>query len=301
MMSWNEMFLPIGIVMKNMMYRIRNLALFGLACAIAPFALGKNTMLNISYLNTQAQKVLNYDPEVELINGVEGSREVTITCHGCGGNKEIGHYVASQLDTPVLTFNFPDHDMDENFDVFASSFGTIQEYLPVIFLLDACVKSGISKLSLYGFSAGGGAIINALAILNNPKYEQNLARIGVNKDDVHAIIKALAVGLIILDAPLKSITEILSIRPHDHMIQVLAERYPANGFEPIEVIDQLAGLKLNVIIYFEYHDEILSNRDDQLFYQKLKAVNQAGTTQLIMGSDGGHNGFHAALWEAVKI
>lgn len=282
------------------MQKIINI-LFGLVCAIAPVALGKNTMLNISHLSAQAQEVLNYDPEIELIHDEKSFQEITITCHGCGGNKDIGHYVASQLDTPILTFNFPDHDMDENFDVYTSSFGTVREYLPLIFLLNACRKSSISTINFYGFSAGGGAIINTLAILNNPKYEQDLVRIGVSEKDVQAIIAAISSGLIILDAPLKSITEILSIRPNDHMIQVLAERYPANGFEPIEVIEQLAGMKLNVLIYFEQSDEILSNRDDQLFYQKLKAVNKDGVTQLITGRDGGHNGFHAALWAAVKL
>lgn len=257
--------------------------------------LGKPFMLNIPHLNREAQKVLGYNPDIELINGTENLDQITITCHGYGANKDIGFMVAPELNATVLTFNFPDHDLIDTIH-----FGTIHEYLPILFLLKACVVSGIKKINLYGFSAGGGAIINTLAILNSQKYTQDLIRIGVNREDVQEIVHVVCAGMTILDVPLKSVEEVLSIRPRDPVIKILAQRFKANGFEPIEVIDQLAGLKLNLLIYFEHHDQILSNRDDQLFYQKLKSVNKDGSTQLIMGSDGGHNGFHQKLWAAVK-
>lgn len=261
---------------------------------------GESLMIDVSQLNMHAQKMLGYDPAIEFINAIENMSEITITCHGYGANKEIGYMVASHSYTPILTFNFPDHDIDDNFDIYASSFGTIREYLPLIFMLKACADNGMSKVNLYGYSAGGGAIINALAILNNPKYKETLASIGIDDPDKVALFQALSNGLIILDTPLKSVTEILSIRPNDESIQVLAVRFSANGFEAIDVVDQLAGLRLNIIVYFEIPDEILSNRDDELYFQKLKAVNKSGTTQLVLGYQDGHFGPHEPLWEAVK-
>lgn len=264
-------------------------------------AFGESQMIDVSQLNVQAQKVLNYDPGIELLNASEVSAEITITCHGYGANKDIGYMVAERLDTPILTFNFPDHDIDDDFDIHTSSFGTIREYLPVVFMLKACVENGVSRINLYGYSAGGGAIINALAILNNPKYHESLVAIGVGDHDRVAIAQAVSNGLIILDTPLKSVTEILSIRPSEEAMQILAVRFSANGFEAIDVINQLAGLKLNVIVYFEVPDEILSNRDDELYFQKLKEVNKAGITQLVIGYDDGHFGPHEPLWTAVRV
>ncbi len=275
--------------------------LFLLAIAFyAIHLLGKTSMMNIPTLNAHAKKLLGYNPSYELIEGTPGMTQIMITCHGSGANKQIGYHVAPKVSMPVLTFNFPDHDIDENFDVYASTFGTLDEYLPLIYLLKASVSGGISSINLYGFSAGGGAIIVTLALLNNPSYAQELTKIGVNQDDVKAILKAVSRGIIILDAPLKSVTEILSIRPRDEMIQVLAPRFKAHGFEPIDCIEQLKGLTLSFLIYFEHNDKILSNRDDELYYQKLCSVNKGGRVELVTGSDGGHNGPHKNLWAAYK-
>jgi hypothetical protein len=281
-------------------YQLSNFAALGIMIFFTTTqAFGEPHMIDVSQLNAQAHKVLNYDPEIELINPSQAFSEITITCHGYGANKEIGYMVAERLDTPILTFNFPDHDIDDDFDIHTSSFGTIREYLPVLFMLKACAENGVSRINLYGYSAGGGAIINALAILNNSKYKESLAGIGIDDRNRVAIAQAVSNGLIILDTPLKSVTEILSIRPSEKAMQILAIRFSTNGFEAIDVIDQLAGLKLNIIVYFEVPDEILSNRDDELYFRKLKEVNKAGTTQLIFGYEDGHFGPHEPLWAAV--
>lgn len=258
-----------------------------------------NHVFNFSHINTIAQKVLGYDPSIELLHSTKNITEVTVTCHGYGANKEIGNYVASRLNMPIVTFNFPDHDINANFDVQKTSFGTLQEYLPIIYVLKTCIAHGIDTINLYGYSAGGGAIINMLAILNNPTYQKQLESIGVSQEDAETIKRAVSLGLIMLDTPLKSVTEILGIRPDETDIQYLARRYKANGFEPIDVIDQLAGMKLHILVYFEEPDEILSNRDDQLYYQKLKSVN-VGTTHLVIGIEDGHFGEHEKLWQQVQ-
>ncbi len=258
---------------------------------------GNPLQLPIHHLNSEAKKLFGYNPGYELLHG-KASDTIMITCHGYGANKQIGQIVAQQVTMPIATFNFPDHDLGNNFDVHKSSLGTIDDYLPLIYLLQAVVKSGIKKINLYGFSAGGGAIITTLAILNSPTYHRELMRIGVTAKEAQKILTVISQGTIILDAPLKSIAELLTTRPQDTIFQVLAKRYKKNRFEPIDCIDKLKGLTLSFLVYFEENDEILSNRDDELFYQKLKAINNNGKTQLIRGRDGGHNGFHRMLWEA---
>ncbi len=255
--------------------------------------------LNMHDLNHEAQKLFGYNPTYELLHAKVPLDHVMITCHGSGANKEIGHMVARHVQLPIATFNFPDHDMDENFDLFTSSFGTISDYLPLIFLLNNLIKKGIQKISIYGFSAGGGATIVTLAILNSNAYSKELSSIGVSPEDRKDILQALSKGMLILDAPLKSVTEILSIRPEEEFIQVLSKRFKKNGFEPIDNIDGLKGLTLSILLYFEKPDEILANRDDDIYFEKLRAVN-LGTTQLVTDRDGGHNGPHKKLWDAYR-
>lgn len=256
---------------------------------------GTGTLLSMHKINKEAEQLLGYNPEYEILHTKAPYDQIMITCHGSGANKEIGRIVAEQVKMPVITFNFPDANMDDQFNLAESSFGTINEYLPLIYLLHELVKSGIKKISLYGFSAGGGAIINSLSILNSTEYRTELLRLGISGEHTPEIFAAIARGTIILDSPLKSVTEILSIRPHEEFIQVLSKRFKKNGFEPIDRLDMLKGLATHILLYFEKPDEILSNRDDELYYHKLKAINN-GTTELITGHDGGHNGFHRKLW-----
>lgn len=251
-------------------------------------------------LNAEAELLFGYKMSIELIHQDFESEEVLVTCHGFGANKDIGYLVAQQVDLPVITFNFPDYDFDHKSDIHATSFGTINEYLPLIYLLKALVNKGILTIHLYGFSAGGGALIATLAVLATTEYEHEIRHIGVQKEDVSAIGRALSRGMLILDAPLKSVHELLDYRPHELLLQGLAARYKKNQFEPIDCIEKLRGLALSILLYFEEPDEVLSNRDDLLFYRRLCAANSRGSTKLVRGSDGGHNGLHKKLWEAYR-
>ncbi len=44
-------------------------------------------------------------------------------------------------------------------------------------------------------------------------------------------------------------------------------------------------------------DEIISNRDDEIYIARLKQANSSGTTVVIIGNDGGHLGPHWTLWQ----
>jgi hypothetical protein len=257
------------------------------------------TGFDLAQLNHRAQEILGYDPHITALHE-DTSQEIMITCHGYGGNRTIGHVVATYLPFPILTFDFQDHDLDEHTDVQLSTFGTVDECTPILYLLKACVDRGISTIHLYGFSAGGGALINALAILNNPGSRETLSSLGISEQVRAAILEALSQGIIILDAPLKSVGELLSIRPEDPTLTVLAQRYATNNLEPLETVKNLKYLSLTIYLYFERPDEVLSNRDDELYYQRLKQANKPGKTILIVDQDGGHSGPHKKLWHAIR-
>lgn len=244
-----------------------------------------------------------YDIGIKLIGSKQRDAQVTICCHGYGSSNDIVRAVESFDAIPdhLISFNFPDYNcIAKKYDPRTSSFGTINEILPLLYVIKLCViDAGLSNLNLYGFSAGGGAIINALAVLNQTKYDAQLRAIGIHQEDKRNIISALEKGLIILDCPLKSIDEIMTLRGKTQEFTVLAERYRHNNMRPIDTVEQLRGLKLPILLHFQESDEILSNRDDALFIERLRNANQ-GTTEVAIGNDGGHNSYHACLWRKYK-
>ena len=113
------------------------------------------------------------------------------------------------------------------------------------------------------------------------------------------MLLALEQGYIILDCPLKSVEEIVALHGKSANFEIMRKRYEKNNMNPIDTLKLLAGLHLNLIAHFQNPDEILSNRDDQLFIERLKKANK-GTTKVIIGSEGGHNAYHASMWKAYK-
>jgi len=97
--------------------------------------------------------------------------------------------------------------------------------------------------------------------------------------------------------PLKSIDELIDFRGPSLEFQIYAGRYRKNGFRPIDSLENLENLSLHISLYFEQPDEILSNRDDALFIERLKKYNSKGTTHVIIGTTGGHNAIHSPLWQ----
>ena len=152
---------------------------------------------------------------------------------------------------------------------------------------------------MYGFSAGGGAIINALATLNQTYHDESLEKISIFKETKKQLLDVLEKGLIILDCPLKSIEEIIALRGKIRELEILSDHYTKNNMNPIDVLNLLVGLNLNILLHFQNSDEILGNRDDMLFVERLKQANK-GTTTVLLGFDGGHNTYHASLWNAYK-
>lgn len=253
-------------------------------------------------LTLKDENPFSYNFGVKVIQSKKAADQVTICCHGYGDSNRLVDIVNSYNVIPgyLIGFNFPDYGITAATDHSKSTFGTINEILPLLYSIKRCVCDlHISTLNLYGFSAGGGAIINALATLNNSRYDAELKNIGITVHDKNKMIQALEHGLIILNCPLKSIDEIMSFRKDISGFEAIAQNYIKNNMRPIDSVNSLAGLKLNVLLHFQKPDEILGNRDDEIFVDRLRKVN-SGKTWVVFGSDGGHNAFHAALWNFYK-
>lgn len=246
--------------------------------------------------------VFSYDLHVVSIPGVHSR---TMVCfHGYGGSYKIAENIKGLglIDATLVAFNFPDHDLEEReYDARRASFGTIDELLPALYVLKTqVIDLGLDSIDLYGYSAGGAAVVNALGVLQISTYDDALATIGIRDCEKERLLDAIQRGLIILDAPLKSVEEIIDFRGTSPELEILAKNYRDNHFRPIDTLEFLQGLSLNIILHFQESDEIISNRDDVLYIERVKKFNQRGTTSVIIGNDGGHLAPHLSLWQFIS-
>lgn len=243
----------------------------------------------------------DYDLNIVTIPGTNGRTMVCL--HGYGSNFQIAQILKMHkvTDSTLVSFNFPDHDIHLSQDHHAVSFGTIQELLPALYVLKQCIiDGGLTELDLYGFSAGGGAVVNVLGVLNTTLYDHELLKIGIGAEEKKQLLSALQNGLVILDVPLKSVEEIIDFRGSSLPLEILAQNYRSNQLRPIDSLERLQGLSLNILLYFQEPDEILSNRDDMLYIERLKQANQKGNTEVVIGKEGSHTAIHPLLWQAYQ-
>lgn len=241
----------------------------------------------------------DYDLHITSLPG-KNSR-MMICCHGYGGNYRIALQLKQlkMIDATLVSFNFPDHDIEQGkFDPQQAAFGTIKELLPLFYVLKKYViDEGHEMIDLYGFSAGGGAVINFIATLNRSMYDAELKKIGIGSKEKEKILNAIQKGVVILDTPLKSIEEITDLRGSTPELEIIAKHYRENQLRPIDSLEYLKGLSLHVIVHFQKIDEVIFNRDDALYIDLLKQANSSGTTDIIIGIDEGHIGSHLSLWD----
>lgn len=246
----------------------------------------------------KTKNLFGYDLNITVIPG--NSSDIMLLFHGYGGDFRVAEHVKSggAVQDTLISFNFPDHSIKrEGICPEDTSFGSVDELLPPLFILKKCVVDmSLEKINLYGFSAGGAAVINTIGILNSSTYDQDLQKVGITASDKEKILAAIEKGQVILDVPLKSIEEIMDFRGSSHELEVIAARYKQNNLRPIDSIEKLQGLTLNITVYFQDPDGTLSNRDDALFIERLKKYNH-GITDVIIGKQGElHNSYHRALF-----
>jgi hypothetical protein len=229
----------------------------------------------------------SYDLQIAAIPSLHQEANIMLCFHGLGGGYDLveGLSEIPSIKDHLIGFNFPDHhlfDQDDDLNIENISLGTIQELIPALFIMkNLIIEQKLQTINLYGFSAGGGAIINLLAILNNGDYAEILLTLGISENERKEILTAIQSGLIILDL---------------FLLIDIADRFTMNQMIPIDSITRLKGLSLQILLHFQIEDEILSNQYDALFSQRLREVNANGTVWEIIGDDGGHNEYHESLW-----
>jgi len=256
--------------------------------------------MNIQAIIAAVAPLFSYPLNITIQHADRPDAEFMICCHGYGGSATHAKRLAG-APHHILSFDFPDAKRKgaTPTNPHETSFGTIQELLPLLALIKACVVDAQAPvIHLYGFSAGGGAVINTLGVLNTDQYDNALSAIGITLSHKRIMLRALQQGRIILDCPLKSLEEIIALRGITEELEIIAHRYTINDLRPIDSIKKLAGLSLSILLYIQNPDEILSNRDDHIFYETLQStLNKESTIVRIQVDDGGHNGYHPRLWE----
>ena len=277
-------------------------SMFYVFCLLAWFmpVFGNNSMVNLKDILSEGSP-FEYPLNPTLSISSSDSADLTVLVHGFGGDHKIIDMVRKQLfdKNHLLSFNLPDYWVcDNSYDVYKTTFGSIEELLPLIYVLKKCVvDGGVDKINLYGFSAGGGVVVNTLGVLNKGLFDSEISAVGITKEDVNLVLSAVQSGRVILDCPLKTMQEIIDLRGYDENLGVMAKRYASNDLIPMDSLKKLSGLKLNAIVHFQTKDEIIFNRDDMQFIDQLTTVNSNGTTMIIFGDDGGHNTVHSTLWD----
>lgn len=249
-------------------------------------------LLLSSLLLTCALGAFEHDLHLTTLPGK--SEAVMICLHGYGGSYKIAERIRkiTGVEETLVSFNFPDHGISPDKDHTNCTFGTPKEILPVIHVLKKCIiDEKRDRVNVYAISAGSGAFVNTLAALAT---DQN---IGLSPEEKKTILKALSRGKIILDVPLKSVDEILVFKGADPRMELIAQRYRDNDMRPIDSLCKLKDLSLDIVVYIEEPDEILSNKDDTLYLERLYTANRFGKTVVICSKSGGHGGIHPDLWE----
>jgi hypothetical protein len=255
----------------------------------------------LSQIFTANPNPFNYDLQLKILPSEKRDAELLICMHGMGGDSTLCNIVRSNPIIPyhIVAFNFPDYGLPYR-DSLKTTFGTFDEIAPALFVLKKSIMDGgADKVHLYGFSAGGGVVVNMLAILNSNRYNQELEKLGIKTSDKQKILYAIQQGSVILEVPLKSFDEIADLSGNPET-RTLAQRAKNNGMTPLENINELEGLSLNLFVYFAYPDSVLGNRDDAEFIKRLKTANKSGQTVAIMGRHVGHLTPHPELWNAYK-
>lgn len=242
-----------------------------------------------------------YDMHQVIYHAEKEDADVLIYFHGYGGNGTEAHklHLHNFVSYHIVSFDFPDANITKKQRPIADmAYGTIHELLPALYILKQSVIAGaLKKIHLYGFSAGGGAIINILKVLVTNEYDEDLSRISITQTDKRALLQAIQQGHVILDCPLKSVDEIIDFRGYSDELGMLAKRYAQNNLVPLNSLDVIASLPLTLFLYFQNPDEIIFNRDDALFFEKLSR-NTDMRLYFMTADNGGHGALpHASLWD----
>lgn len=179
-----------------------------------------------SFLCLTTGRSAPFEHDLHLFS-IPGANASTMICfHGYGANYQIAEEIKKLgfVRATLVGFNFPDHDLQQrDYSPEKATFGTIQELLPAAYVLKKyIVDNQLDTIDIYSRSAGGGAFINLIGVLNRSIYDKELEQVGITKKEKTKILEAIQRGIIILDVPLKSVEEIIDFRGSTPELEILA-------------------------------------------------------------------------------
>ena len=263
-----------------------------------------------TYPDRNAQKVLfNYNLTIEHI--IDNSQNVqtnhkrpTLFFHGWGDTKNCAKLLKAfceVLPGDVITFNFHDRGVIIP-KVWHSNLGQLPDVLPALYVLKwAKDNLKLDEIDLFGYSRGGAVALNMISVLNDKtgKYDKEFIRLDISAQDRKEMLNMIQRGCITLNCPLTNVNVSANYRFKELAPNILKAfsklgRYQIDGIQAIESAQKFDGLKLNILLHFQYNDTIVSNENEAELYNRL-AQHNPDTTYVVLGNNGGHLHTHAAL------
>lgn len=257
----------------------------------------------------QIHKLLHYNPHIEHIvdsrpTQFNNHKRPTIFYHGWGDTKNSAKLMKAYGDVlpgDLITFHFRDRGVILP-KLRHANLGQLPDVLSGLVVLKwAKDTMDLDTVDLYGYSRGGATILNTLAVLNDKTgaYDTDLMRIGIDTQERKKLLSIIQNGSIVLDAPLTDMNVSINEKLKNHSktaVKALSRltHYQPYGLQGLTSAHQLDGLKLNILLHFQYKDRIVSNKNEAELYQALYEHNPK-TTYIVLGNDGGHLHTHASL------
>jgi hypothetical protein len=270
---------------------------------VSPTPEQKKEQRKLFHYNLRIEHVIDNDSNVQV-----NHQRPTIYFHGWGDTKNSAKLLKAFTDVlpgDIVTFHF--HDQGVIIPKLRhANLGQLPDVLSGIYVLK-WVKDmlNVPAVDLFGYSRGGATVLNLIAVLNDKKglYDSALLRIGVDANERHALLTMIQNGCIVLNCPLTDMNTSVQERMKKytpHILKALSRftKYQPYGLQGLTSATTFEGLKLNILLHFQYHDTVVSNKNEAELYKILHEFNPK-TTYLVLGNDGGHLHTHASLAQTI--
>lgn len=257
---------------------------------------------------------------------------VTIAVHGWGDSKDgikaLKQYYPEALPGCLIVYNCPDAATNNAPSLSKTSFGQELDIMPLLFILKQCVLQNYSTIDLNGHSRGAAVIINALATLNDKNGDNPImAKLNMSTQEREKILSMIQNGCISLQCPLTNVrtaikkqidnissggflSALMGYIPWGGTISEATQDSSATSvdyaassvtyYKPwkeqaFTSAKKLVGLKLKILVHFEDNDHVVSNDNDESFFQAL-AQHNPEHVYMSKGFEGGHNRMSPCLY-----
>lgn len=270
---------------------------------IKPTPAQKKEQKLLFHYNLGIEHIVDNTPAMRI-----NHKRPTIYFHGWGDTKNSAKLFKAYADVlpgDIITFNFRDRGVIIP-KLHHSNLGQLPDVLSGLYVLKWTKEMvGVEAFDLYGYSRGGATILNLIAVLNDTHgtYDQELARIGITPTERATLLSLIQKGTIVLDCPLTDMNVSVKERMKritSHAINALKRitRYQPDGLQGLTSSICFGGLKLAILVHFQNHDTIVSNKNEAQLYLHLYNTNPR-TTFVVLGNDGGHLHTHASLARSI--